>query len=190
MPKRYRFSFTAASLQVPLMIELSSKIIDEGITPDQLEPKDIGKERSKTNERGLIEMKVRLNTLSKEEIELLAYGDTDEQRYISLISFARAYQFFRDFVIEVIAEKINVFDFNLTDMDYNVFFNKKALDHPEADKLTDKTKYKIKQVCFKVLEQGGLINNIKERRITVPILSQRLASLLSDKKQDLLLLLN
>ena len=41
MSERYRFSFTAASLQVPLMIELSSKIIDEGITPDQLEPKAV-----------------------------------------------------------------------------------------------------------------------------------------------------
>ena len=59
MPKKYRFSFTAASLQVPLMIELAKKIIEREITPDELEPRDIGKERSKTNERGLIEMKVR-----------------------------------------------------------------------------------------------------------------------------------
>ncbi|HBT86698.1 MAG TPA: hypothetical protein DEB12_12450 [Porphyromonadaceae bacterium] len=190
MPKRYRFSFTAASLQVPLMIELAMKIIEQEITPDQLMPEDIGKERSKTNKRGLTEMKIRLNTLLKEEIKLLAYGDADEQRYISLIAFARSYLFFRDFVIEVIAEKIVVFDFYLTDMDYNAFFNRKALDHPEADNLTDNTKAKIKQVCFKVLEQGGLINNIKERKIIVPILSQRLSSLLKDKIQDLQLLLN
>ena len=52
MPKRYRFSFTAASLQVPLMIELAMKIIEQEITPDQLMPEDIGKERSKTNKRG------------------------------------------------------------------------------------------------------------------------------------------
>lgn len=190
MPKKYRFSFTAASLQVPLMIELAKKIIEREITPDELEPRDIGKERSKTNERGLIEMKVRLNTLSKEETELLAYGDVDEQRYISLIAFARSYSFFRDFVIEVIAEKIVVYDFYITDMDYNAFFNRKALDHPEADNLTDTTKAKIKQVCFKVLEQGGLINNIKERKIIVPILSPRLSSLLEDKEQDLRVLLN
>jgi len=190
MPKKYRFSFTAASLQLPLMIELAKKIIEREITPDELEPRDIGKERSKTNERGLIEMKVRLNTLSKEETELLAYGDVDEQRYISLIAFARSYSFFRDFVIEVIAEKIVVYDFYITDMDYNAFFNRKALDHPEADNLTDTTKAKIKQVCFKVLEQGGLINNIKERKIIVPILNPRLISLLEDKKQDLQVLLN
>ena len=83
-----------------------------------------------------------------------------------------------------------MFDFYLTDMDYNAFFNRKALDHPEADNLTDNTKAKIKQVCFKVLEQGGLINNRKERKIIVPILSQRLSSLLEDKRQDLQLLLN
>jgi hypothetical protein len=190
MPKRYRFSFTAASLQVPLMIELAMKIIEQEITPDQLMPEDIGKERSKTNKRGLTEMKIRLNTLLREEIELLAYGDANEQRYISLIAFARSYLFFRDFVIEVIAEKIVVFDFYLTDMDYNAFFNKKTLDHPEADDLTDSTKDKIKRVCFKVLELGGLINNIKERKIIIPILSQRLSSILENKRQDLKLLLN
>lgn len=190
MSNRYRFSFTAASLQVFLMIELAMKIIQREITPNQLIPEDIGKERSKTNKRGLTEMKARLNTLSKEETELLAYGDADEKCYISLIAFARTYQFFRDFVIEVIAEKVVVYDFYLTDMDYNVFFNRKAIDHPEADNLADSTKAKIKQVCFKVLEQGGMINNVKERKIIVPILSERLSTLLADKKQDLKLLLN
>ena len=41
MPKKYRFSFTAASLQVPLMIELAKKIIEREITPDELEPRDM-----------------------------------------------------------------------------------------------------------------------------------------------------
>ena len=94
------------------------------------------------------------------------------------------------FVLEVIAEKVSVFDFAITDMDYNVFFNNKAIDHPEAEKLTDKTKGKIRQVTFKVLEQGGLINNITERKIQQPVLSQRLQSLLSEKKVDLQVLLH
>lgn len=190
MSKKYKFSFTAASLQVPMMIELAQKIISDGIMPDQLLPENMEKARFITGKRELTEMKARLNTLSADEIKLLAYGDADEQRYLSLVAFARTYLFFRDFVLEVMAEKVSVFDFAITDMDYNVFFNNKAIDHPEAEKLTDKTKGKIRQVTFKVLEQGGLINNITERKIQQPVLSQRLQSLLSEKKVDLQVLLH
>ena len=94
-------------------------------------------------------------------------------------------------MIEVVVEKILVFDYTLTEMDYNVFFNRKAVDHPEVEKLTTKTQYKVKQVVFKVLEQAGIINNIQERVIQAPQLSPSFVALLSaTNPQDVKLLLN
>jgi len=108
-----------------------------------------------------------------------------------MIAFARAYQFFYDFMLDVVAEKVAVFDYKLTDMDYNVFFSRIAVDHPEAEKLTTQTQQKVKQVVFKVLEQGGIINNVKERIIRVPHLSAAFISLVSaTRPQDLRLLFN
>lgn len=188
---KYKFSFTAASLQVPIMIRLSQKLVSEKITMDQLQPEDIGKERAKTNQREFIEMKARLNTLSEDEIVHLSNGPYEEQRLLSLIAFARTYQFFYDFMIQVVTEKVAIFDFTLTDMDYNVFFNKISVDHPEAERLTTATQYKLKQVVFKVLEQSGIINNVKERIIRSPHLSVSFTSLISTTRpQDLRLLLN
>jgi len=188
---KYKFSFTAASLQVPVMIELAQKMVREKLTLDELQPEDIGKERAKTNKREFKEMKDRLATLSEDELKHLAVASYEEQRLLSMIAFARAYQFFYDFMLDVVAEKVAVFDYKLTDMDYNVFFSRIAVDHPEAEKLTTQTQQKVKQVVFKVLEQGGIINNVKERIIRIPHLSTAFISLISaTRPQDLRLLLN
>jgi len=190
--EKYNFSFTTASLQVQLMISLAVKMVNnEGLTLDDLQPDDIGKERSKTNKKMLNEMRTRLATLSDNELKHLAVASYEEQRLLSMIAFARAYQFFYDFMLDVVAEKVAVFDYKLTDMDYNVFFSRIAVDHPEAEKLTTQSQQKVKQVVFKVLEQGGIINNLKERIIRVPHLSNAFISLISaTRPQDLRLLLN
>jgi hypothetical protein len=189
--ERYKFSFTAASLQVPVMTSLAEKMVNEGLSLDELKPEDVGKERAKTNKRQFIEMKKRLATLSDDEINHLARASYEEQRLLSMVAFARAYRFFYDFVTDVVAEKVALFDITLTDMDYNVFFSRVAADHPEADKLTSLTQKKVRQYTFKVLEQAGLINNVKERIIQVPQLSIAFTLLISaTRPQDLRLLLN
>lgn len=38
--ERYKFSFTAASLQVPVMTSLAEKMVNEGLTLDELKPED------------------------------------------------------------------------------------------------------------------------------------------------------
>lgn len=189
--ERYKFSFTAASLQVPVMTSLAEKMVNEGLSLDELKPEDVGKERAKTNKRQFIEMKNRLATLSDDEINHLARASYEEQRLLSMVAFARAYRFFYDFVTDVVAEKVALFNFTLTDMDYNVFFSRVAADHPEAEKLTSLTQKKVRQYTFKVLEQAGLINNVKERIIQVPQLSIAFTLLISaTRPQDLRLLLN
>jgi hypothetical protein len=189
--ERYKFSFTAASLQVPVMTSLAEKMVNEGLSLDELKPEDVGKERAKTNKRQFREMKNRLATLSDDEINHLARASYEEQRLLSMVAFARAYRFFYDFVTDVVAEKVALFNFTLTDMDYNVFFSRVAADHPEAEKLTSLTQKKVRQYTFKVLEQAGLINNVKERIIQVPQLSIAFTSLISaTRPQDLRLLLN
>lgn len=189
--ERYKFSFTAASLQVPVMTSLAEKMVNEGLSLDELKPEDVGKERAKTNKRQFREMKNRLATLSDDEINHLARASYEEQRLLSMVAFARAYRFFYDFVTDVVAEKVALFNFTLTDMDYNVFFSRVAADHPEAEKLTSLTQKKVRQYTFKVLEQAGLINNVRERIIQVPQLSIAFTLLISaTRPQDLRLLLN
>jgi len=75
-------------------------------------------------------------------------------------------------------------------MDYHVFFSRIVVDHPEAEQLTTLTQKKVKHYTFKVLEQTGIINNVKERIIHVPQVSDAFTSLITaTRPQDLKLLL-
>ena len=61
----------------------------------------------------------------------------------------------------------------ITDGDYISFYRRKFDLHEEMDSLTELTEKKIKQVTFKILEQAGLINDIKNRLIQPQIIDYK-----------------
>jgi hypothetical protein len=188
--KKYRFSFTAASLLLNELISFSKMILEDEIRIDDLKPEMLNRERAKTNEREFAELFLRLKVLDKPLMEKLVYGTQDDQKHIAIIVFGRTYSIFRDFIVEVMLEKISLFDFKLEDRDYNSFISKKSIEHEELDQLADSTKYKIKQVLLKVLEQGGLIDNIKERNIIMPVVEREIERIIvQSNPKDLKILL-
>lgn len=188
--KKYRFSFTAASLLLNELISFSKMILEDEIRLDDLKPEMLNRERAKTNEREFAELFLRLKVLDKPLMEKLVYGTQDDQKHIAIIVVGRTYSFFRDFIVEVMLEKISLFDFKLEDRDYNSFISKKSIEHEELDQLADSTKYKIKQVLLKVLEQGGLIDNIKERNIIMPVVEKEIERIIvQSNPKDLKILL-
>ena len=46
----------------------------------------------------------------------------------------------------------------ITQLDYDAFFNSKLSWHDELDKLTDSTKNKLRQVLFKMLREAEVID--------------------------------
>lgn len=187
---KYRFSFTAASLSVEEMVQLSKVMTEQGLSLEQLKPQNLKKNRAVTSKRIFNELSIRLKSLTLEEIEVLSNSNSEEQKLICLIAFGRTYKYFRDFIEEVILEKITLFDLQLSELDYNIFFNRKLIDHEELDNLTTKTQYKIKQVLFTVLEQAGLIDSVKTKNIQVPYINSTFENLIaSTNPNDLKLLL-
>lgn len=67
-----------------------------------------------------------------------------------------------------------MFDYHLTDGDYISFIRRKSEQHIEIDELSDMSRKKIKQVCFKVLEQAGIIDNVRTKEIQPMILKKEL----------------
>ncbi len=165
-------------------------MVEDNIPLEGLNPEMMHRERAKTNKREFAELFLRLQTIDKPMLEKLVYGSQDDQKQVAIIAFGRTYSFFREFVDEVMIEKISLFDFKLEDRDYNSFVSKKSIDHEELDQLADSTKYKIKQVLLKVLEQGGLIDNIKDRNILTPSVDREMERLVKKSNPvDLKLLL-
>jgi hypothetical protein len=188
--KKYRFSFTAGSLMLKELITYAKLLTESKISINDLMHETLNKEKVKTSKREFAELKIRLESLNEQEIEMLANDNVLNQKLIAYLSFCRTYKYFKDFIIEVVLEKISVYDYKISDIDYTIFFNKKCIDHDELNELTENTKSKIRQVIFKVLEQAGLIDNVKSRNIILPIIDTKLELLLKNTNpSDLQLLL-
>ncbi|MCW9705234.1 DUF1819 family protein [Fodinibius salsisoli] len=166
---KYRFSFTGASAMIPEFIKVAQLVV-EGAQVDELDDKTMGREKLETNRRQFRELKHRIKNLTLHQIEILATGNIEEQKQITHLALCKTYGIYKDFVTEVIAEKVQVFDYSLTDLDYNTFISSKKIDHPELEDSAPTTQKKVKQVIFRMLKQVGLLNSVSEAVIQTPML--------------------
>jgi hypothetical protein len=178
---KYSFSFTASSLRLKDMIIVAQHQVNN----TEIDYVDIlGNGKSVTGKRMLSEYNKRLAVLTDKQLSLLADSDLVVQKQIAFLSVCKTYAFIRDFVIEVLREKALIFDYDITDGDYISFFRRKNELHTEMDNLTDKTQYKLKQVTFKILEESGIIDSVKQRQIQPQILdTQTISVIISDNKE-------
>ena len=166
----YNFSFTASSLRLKEMV-LVAKHLVEGTDIDYIN--ELGKGKSATGKRMLIEFNKRLETLTQDQLKLLVDGDLSTQKQIAFLSICKTYAFIRDFVLEILREKYLVYDYEITDGDYLSFYRRKNDLHTEMDALTELSESKIKQVTFKILEQASIIDSIKSKIIQAQLLDNK-----------------
>ena len=171
MNVKYDFTFTAASLRLQEMI-LVAKAINNKSEIDYIN--DLGAGKASTGKRLYSELKKRVSQLTEEEIEILINGSLTAQKQISLIAVCKSHPFIGDFVVEVLREKLLLFDYYVSDGEFLSFYRRKNDMHPEMDSLTENTQQKIKQVTFKILEQADLIDSVKNKVIQPQIIDSYL----------------
>jgi len=160
---KYEFSLTGSSLRVNEMILFATKYINEGLL-------EFKSDKGTTNKRMVSEFKKRIDNLTVNQQELLLNSNFSNQKQLAFLSACKTYSLLRDFVIEVVREKYLIMDFNLSDTDYISFIRRKEINHDELANLTDQTQAKVKQVVFKILEQAGIINNVRDKEIQLQLL--------------------
>ncbi|PTN03474.1 DUF1819 family protein [Mangrovibacterium marinum] len=158
---KYDFSYTGFSLRVNDMAKLANTVSGG----KDIDFQELGDGKAATGKRRYHVIKKRLATLSRRQVDILASGSLAEQRHIAFLAACKAHLFVRDFTVEVIREKLFLYDHELTEGEYISFVRSKAELHPEMEKLTETTQKKIKQVTFKMLEQAGIIDNVKSKMI-------------------------
>lgn len=170
--KKYRLSFTAASLRLSEMSNLARIYLETELA--DIKKEDIIRGRnSRTTEREFREVKLRIKELSDSQLHILAFGDIISQKQIALLSICKLYAFIRDFIVEVLRNKVLLFDYQLTEGEYITFFKRKSEAHPELEDLAGTTAKKIKQVTYKMLEQTGLIDNVDSKNILPQIVDDK-----------------
>jgi len=160
---KYEFSLTGSSLRVNEMILFATKYINEGLL-------EFKSDKGTTNKRMVSEFKKRIDNLTVNQQELLLNSNFSNQKQLAFLSACKTYSLLRDFVIEVVREKFLIMDYNLTETDYISFIRRKEINHDELANLTDQTQAKVKQVIFKILEQAGIIDNVRNKEIQLQIL--------------------
>ncbi|MDT0293536.1 DUF1819 family protein [Mesonia ostreae] len=165
--KKYNFSFTAASLRTRELVIVAKHQLENPV--EDIEAV-LGNGKKTTGKRYLNEMSKWLEVLTDTQKSYLLDKSFKVQNEIAFLAVSKYFEFIRDFIVEVIRNKYLVYDYELTEGDYISFFRRKAEYHPEMDTLTEITQKKVKQVTFKILEQAGLINNIKAKMIQPQII--------------------
>lgn len=182
-PLKYSFAFTTSSLRLNEMVLVANHTV-KGRTLEVTQ--GLGNGNTKTGVKMFSEMKKRINNLTPPEIEILLHGDLVAQRQMAYLSICKTYDYIRDFVIEVLYEKMLVFDYQITDGDYLSFYRRKAELHPEVDSLTEITQSKVRQVIFKVLEQAGMIDHVKSRLLQPQLMEELVIQTVAEDNPELL----
>lgn len=179
---KYNFSFTGVPLRTREFVMVTKHLFFEELNDIDVV---LGNGKKASGRRLFSEISKRAQMLTLTQRTILIEGSFKTQSEITFIAICKCFGFIRDFVVEVIREKFLVYDYELTEGDYISFFRRKAEYHPEMDSLTEITQTKVKQVTFKILEQAGLINNVRLRMIQPQILEPETRKTILDDNPEL-----
>lgn len=178
---QYKLSFTGAGLSISGSIKIAQvylQIKDWDAVKEKVKTENLLQARTQSSvQRTFQELAPRLQQLTAEQLELLVEGNHQEQKQILWFAVCSRYAYIREFAIEVVHEKYQSLDYELTEFNYAAFFNRKADWHDELDRLRETTKTKIKTVLFRMLREAGLIS--KDHVIIPTVLSSRMIELLA-----------
>lgn len=133
---------------------------------------------AKTAQRIFGEIRKRIETLSQETIQTFSDANSEDRIAIAYLAACKLYPIIFDFVRFTLLEKIAVFDFSATENDFNAYWNRIIIDHPDLETVTEKTQEKARQNVFKMLGEAGIISNRSPFDLTVSPLSTTLENLL------------
>ena len=122
--------------------------------------------------------------ISDESLESLCKSPSSESKLILLLAICKCYRYITDFILEVLRNKVLLFDYRLTDFDYERFFESKYDTHPEMEKLTKRSHLNVKNMTLAILNQSGITTGKGERTIQVPLVSRSLQELVCKDNPD------
>jgi len=120
-------------------------------------------------QRMLGEVIPRLRLLSEKELSLFRTSADQDQRYLLWLAICRRHAFIGDFYVQVVHERYLSLKEKVGTDEFNLFWEQKAVDHPEVDRISDLTKIKLRSVLFKMMREAGLIT--KDNYINTVMLS-------------------
>ena len=171
MSETYRLSFTFGGLLFPETVEIARRYQElpdwDAIKAEARQGELLRKTRSSSRDRYFREIRDRLCQAWPFEIELVA-AEGNGARHAAFAICCRYYLLVGDFVHEVLRDKLAMHEDHLGFSDYYHFLEGKAPFHPELSTLSETTRSKLRQVTFRMLTEGMLLEKGREHRIRIP----------------------
>ena len=115
----YTFSFATTALNVHEMGKVDQSIVEKR---EMDATNELGNGKKISGQKKMQEYTSRIRTLTTNQLQLLAHGNLNSQRQMAYLSICKSYGFMRDFVVEVLRDKILLFDYQIEDSDYLSFW--------------------------------------------------------------------
>ncbi|WP_339743371.1 DUF1819 family protein [uncultured Rubinisphaera sp.] len=187
----YALSFTAGGLLYPESLVVAEELLlvrfDWKVAIKSIQDGNLLQSRTvSTAKRKLREVRNRLLTLSRDEIQLLAEGDRKEQKLILWLACCLKYQLLADFARDVLRSKYLQLDLSLDRDDVDRFIENKMIWHEELEKLATSTRTKLLTVMLRMLRESEMLS--PEGIILPPILSRKLTQVIHEDSPEYFLL--
>jgi len=103
------------------------------------------------------ELVSRLATLTDAEVRHIVDAPSPDRQHLMWAAFCRRYALVAEFAEEVLRDNFLLGRLSLTRDDFDRFWARKALWHPELEALADSTRAKLRSNLFLALRQAGML---------------------------------
>ena len=183
---KYTASLTGEPFLYFEMREVAALILD-GLTEEEVKEKVYSENLFQYKTRGrihkrLAEVKKRRDLLDDFLLGLLVESSSETGKIITLFTIYKSNRLFKEFMEEVVREKLFIGRSVLENNDFRLFFQRKAEQNDTVSGWKDSTLNKLKDVIKNILYETGLLTRDKEfqRQIIHP----DLRNYLSDMRED------
>jgi hypothetical protein len=136
------------------------------------------KDKLSSNQRYFLLVRQRIEALNEEEIQILVNSTIAIRRVIVLLAICKAHLLIYDFIAEYVRDCYYNLHEKVSHASFNEFYNEKKYEHPELEKVTEKTLAKVRQVIFRILEQTELVESANNGELKRPYLTEDLERLI------------
>ncbi len=110
----------------------------------------------------------RLQQLNSAQIQIVAEGSDESAALLLMAAALKTYPIVRDFVTDVVFDKVRCYEPNLDKKDWTRFLEQRETIDPNIKKWTESSRKKIGQVIFRMLSEAGLLSDTRRMLIQFP----------------------
>jgi hypothetical protein len=134
--------------------------------------------------RNAATIKKRIENMSDEYLEQIAYGSTELSTQLMFAATLINSTLLADFMRNVVLDAKRMFRENLDIGDWESFWDDRSRLFPEFSKMTESSTYKIAQVAFKTLADAGYLETTRNKKLQNVYVLPEVRNLLSDIESD------